>query len=386
MRILLTTAGSYGDVAPYTGLGARLAAGGHEVTLATHDRYAPLARAAGLGFRALPADPRTTGPADAPDATPTDRRALMRRAAAFIDRLGAGMADAVPEDTELLLLSTTTAPLGWHLAEALGIPSAGAYLVPTTPTRAFPPVLSGGRSLGGWGNRAAGRLSLRVVDRLHAGAVRALRARLGLPPASAAAVRRRTEAANWPILHGFSDLLIPRPADWRTGLHITGTWWPHHAPDTQLPPPVEDFLTAGPPPVYIGFGSMSSDHAERLTSIAVRALRRAGLRGLLLTANSALTTPDATTPHAATPQTATDDILTLPSEVPHALLLPRVAAAVHHCGAGTTAAVLRAGLPSVPVPFTGDQPFWAARLAALGTATAPLPLTALTKDLSPDDA
>ncbi|MCK7624935.1 glycosyltransferase [Streptomyces sp. RS10V-4] len=376
MRITLTTAGSYGDVAPYTGLGARLAAGGHEVTLAADDRYAPLARAAGLAFRALPADPRATRPADGRDATPTDRRALMRRAAAFLEQLGTGLADAVPEDTELLLLSTTTAPLGWHLAEALGIPSAGAYLVPTAPTRAFPPVLSGGRSLGGWGNRTAGRLSLRVVDRLHARAARALRTRLGLPPTSPGTVRRRAEAANWPVLHGFSELLVPRPADWRPGLRITGTWWPHHPADAQLPPALEDFLAAGPPPVYLGFGSMSSAHAARLTSLAVRALRRAGLRGLLLTANSALTAPES----------PSDDVLALPAEVPHALLLPRVAAAVHHCGAGTSAAVLRAGLPSVPVPFTGDQPFWAARLTALGTATAPLPLTALAKDLSPDDA
>ncbi|MER7988558.1 glycosyltransferase [Streptomyces noursei] len=378
MNILLTAAGSHGDVAPYTGLGARLRAAGHQVTLATHDSHAPLVRAAGLDFRSLPGDPGGT-PAhradrDAPG-TPTTRRALMRRAADFVAQLGTGLTDAVTPDTELLLLSTTTAPLGWHVAEALGIPSVGAYLVPTTPTRAFSPVLSGGRRLGGWGNRAAGRLSLRIVDRLHADAARALRTRLGLPPASPGAVRRRTEAANWPVLHGFSELLVPRPADWRPGLDVTGYWWPHLAPDAQLPPTVEDFLAAGPPPVSIGFGSMAADDAERLSTLAVRALRRAGLRGLLLSGNAGLTAAD-----------SPDDVLTVATPVPHALLFPRVAAAVHHCGAGTSAAALRAGVPSVPVPFTADQPFWAARLAALGAATPALPVTTLTGTASPDDA
>ncbi|GAA2683851.1 glycosyltransferase [Streptomyces lunalinharesii] len=376
MNILLTAAGSHGDVAPYTGLGARLRAAGHQVTLATHDSHAPLVRAAGLGFRSLPGGtPAHRADRDAPG-TPTTRRALMQRAAAFVAQLGTGLADAVAPDTELLLLSTTTAPLGWHVAEALGLPSAGAYLVPTAPTRAFSPVLSGGRRLGGWGNRAAGRLSLRVVDRLHTDAARALRAHLGLPPATPAAVRRRVEAANWPVLHGFSERVVPRPADWRPGLDVTGYWWPHLAPDAHLPAAVEDFLAAGPPPVSIGFGSMAAADAERLSTIAVRALRRAGLRGLLLSGNAGLTAADA----------PTDDVLTVPTPVPHALLFPRVAAAVHHCGAGTAAAALRAGIPSVPVPFTADQPFWAARLAALGAATPALPVTTLTKTLTPDDA
>ncbi|MFJ9615716.1 glycosyltransferase [Streptomyces noursei] len=377
MNILIAAAGSYGDIAPYTGLGARLRAAGHQVALATHDGHAPLVRAAGLDFRSLPADPRAAGPGEPATAgTPTGRRALMRRAAAFVEQLGTGMADAVAPDTELLVLTTTTAPLGWHLAEALDIPSVGAYLVPTAPTRAFSPVVSGGRQLGGWGNRTAGRFSVRVVDRLYTGAARALRTRLGLPPATPATVRRRVEAADWPVLHGFSELVVPRPADWRPGLDVTGYWWPHHAPDAQLPSALEDFLDAGPPPVSLGFGSMAADDAERLSALAVRALRRAGLRGVLLSGNAALTAADS----------PGDDILTVPTAVPHALLFPRVAAAVHHCGAGTAAAALRAGVPSVPVPFTADQPFWAARLAALGAATAALPFPALATKLSLDDA
>ncbi|MBL1090294.1 MULTISPECIES: glycosyltransferase [Streptomyces] len=370
-RILLTAAGSYGDVAPYTGVGARLRAAGHDVTLATHDAYEPLVRAAGLTFRRLPADPRGRRPADGtapPESAPPGRRAMMRRAAAFVEELGGGMADAADDGTELLLLSATTAPLGHHLAEAHGIPSLGLFLVPQAPTGDFAPVVSGGRSLGRRGNRALGRLSLRVIDRLYAGATRTLRARLGLPPATPATVRRRTEAARWPVLHGFSETLLPRPADWRAGLDVVGNWWPWHSPDAQLPPAVRDFLAAGPPPVFIGFGSMAGGEGERLGELAVRALRRAGVRGILQSGWAGLSAAHA--PGA-------DDVLTI-GEVPHALLFPHLAAVVHHCGAGTTAAGLRAGVPTVPVPVTADQPFWAARLAASGVATAPIPFAQLT--------
>ncbi|MEU5209519.1 glycosyltransferase [Streptomyces sp. NPDC020742] len=367
-RILLTAAGSHGDVAPYTGLGARLRAAGHEVTLATHDAYAPLVRAAGLGFRRLPADPRSARPGDpAPrDGAPTSRRALMRRATAFINELGDGLADAVAEepDTDLLLLSATTAPLGRHLAEALGIPALELPVVPQAPTGDFPPIVSGGRSLGPRANRAIGRLSLRIVDRLYADATRALRARLGLPPATARAVRRRTEAAGRPVLHGFSQVLLPRPTDWPDALTVVGNWWPWHAPDAQLPSHIRDFLAAGPPPVFIGFGSMAGGAGERLSALAVDALRRARLRGILQSGWAGL---------AADPS---EDLLTV-DEVPHALLFPHTAAVVHHCGAGTAAASLRAGVPTVPVPVTADQPFWAARLASLGVATAPVPFADL---------
>ncbi|MFI8996120.1 glycosyltransferase [Streptomyces sp. NPDC053542] len=361
MRILITAAGSRGDVVPYTGLGARLRTAGHEVALATHEAYAVPVRAAGLEFRPLPADPRTTGAGGGAGSG----RGLMARAAAFLAELGDGLADAAAPGADLMLLSTTTAPLGWQLAEATGTPSLGTYLQPTHPTREFPPAMGGGRPLGRWGNRLAGAAALKVVDRLYAGPVRALRARLGLPPVSVSAVRARKEAARWPVLHGVSPLLVPRPGDWRPGLEVTGTWWPYAAPDDRLPPAVEDFLAAGPPPVFVGFGSMAAGEGARLGELAVRALRRAGVRGILQAGWAGL---------AAGEQA--DGVLSV-GDVPHALLFPRLAAVVHHCGAGTTAAALRAGVPTVPVPVTADQPFWATRLTALGAATAPLPFKAL---------
>ncbi|MCC3777472.1 glycosyltransferase [Streptomyces sp. UNOB3_S3] len=360
MKILITAAGSRGDVAPYTGLGAALRMAGHDVALAATAAHAHLVHTAGLEFRGLPADTRGRGGGTG------SGRELMRTAAAFVTELGRGFADAVGDDTDLLLLSATTAPLGWHLTEATGTPSAGVYLQPTAPTGDFPPAVPGTRSLGRLANRATGRFALRMVDRIHEPAVAELRDRLGLPPLSPSAMRRRREQADWPVLHGFSTALVPRPSDWRPGLRVVGTWWPHHDPGGRLPAELEDFLRAGPRPVLIGFGSMASGDGERLSEIAVRALRRAGLRGILQSGSAGLAADG-------------DDVLTV-GDVPHALLFPRLAAVVHHAGAGTSAAALRAGVPAVTVPVTGDQPFWAGRLAVLGAATEPVPFPSLTAE------
>ncbi|MCG6497782.1 glycosyltransferase [Kitasatospora sp. A2-31] len=386
MKILIAAAGSYGDVAPYTGLGVGLREAGHDVALAAPEAFATLVGDSGLDFRPLPADPRVDPRADprahtevdapgvaagvraapTPSGPATRRSSLLAKAAAFVDRLGDGLADAAAPGADLLLLSTTTAPLGWHLAEAMNVPSLGVYLQPTLPTGEFPPVVGSARSLGRWGNRAAGALGQRVVDRLHADAARRLRARLGLPALTQGAQRRRREREDWPVLHGFSTALLSRPADWRPGLSVVGNWWPHVPSAARLPDVVEDFLRAGPPPVFIGFGSMAAGAGERLGELAVRALHRAGVRGVLQSGWARLSADG-------------DDVLTV-GELPHALLLPRTAAAVHHCGAGTTAAALRAGVPAVPVPVMADQPFWASRLTALGAATAPVPFAELTAD------
>ncbi|MER7952642.1 glycosyltransferase [Streptomyces sp. NPDC096079] len=359
MKVLIATAGSRGDVAPYTGLGASLRDAGHEVVLAATPSFAAMAASAGLDFRPLPADPGAHGDA-------RGNRHLLRAASAFLAQLGEGFAAAVDEDTDLLLLSTTTAPLGWHVAEARGIPSMGVYLQPTTPTADFAPPVGAARSLGRLGNRAAGQLTLRMTDRVYAPAVTRLRARLGLPALTPGQMRRRQNEARWPVFHGFSTALVPRPSDWESHLTVTGSWWPHTDPALPLPAELEAFLAAGPAPVLVGFGSMATGHGPRLSALAVQALRQAGLRGVLQSG-------------AASLAAAGDDILTI-GDVPHSALFPRLAAVVHHAGAGTSAAALRAALPSVTVPVTADQPFWAARLAMMGAAPSPLPFSTLTGD------
>ncbi|WJK38292.1 glycosyltransferase [Solwaraspora sp. WMMA2056] len=368
MRVEIITAGSRGDVAPYTGLGRTLHAAGHQVTVTTHRNFTGLVTDAGLTFRELPGDPH------AAQLTPGGRRLhrlggglrgtaeFVRQGRRYLDDLGAGLVDA-GTDADVLLLATTTAPLGYSLAQRRGIPSVGVFLQPVAATGDFPPVLLGDRSFGRAGNRALGRAAGAVSARVYDGASRRLRRRLGLPPVPLAALLAQAEAEHWPVLVGVSPSVLPRPTDWRRGLEMAGYWWPATDPHWTAPPQLTAFLRDGPPPVLVTFGSMAALHPQAGTVIGA-ALRRAGVRAIVQAGWGDLRIDG-------------DDVLGI-GEVPHDWLLPQVAAVVHHAGAGTTAAGLRAGVPAVTVPLIADQPFWAARLARLGVGAAPLPGRRLT--------
>ncbi|MEC3979623.1 glycosyltransferase [Amycolatopsis sp. H20-H5] len=370
MLVLMVTAGTWGDVAPYTGLGTRLRAAGHEVVLATHSRYEGAVTALGLGFRPLPADPRVEL------ASPTSQSLLhtvsaplamarvIRLAREFIPSLTDGVAAAVGAGADVVLASTLTEPLCATLAEGYGLPCVGVHLLPATPTRAFPPLAAGGRSFGPYLNRLTARAVWASGDRAFAPGVRALRRKLGLPP-------RRFSGPlgldrDRQVHHGFSPLVVPRPADWPPGYQVGGYWWPERPPGWQPDRRLLDFLAAGPPPVFAGFGSLVAGDAERLGELLAAALRKAKVRGIIQAGWSGLSTEG-------------DDLISV-GEVPHDWLFPRVAAVIHHAGAGITAAGLRAGVPTVPIPVQFDQPFWAARLHALGVAPRPVRYQQLTVD------
>ncbi|MFF5504761.1 glycosyltransferase [Streptomyces roseolus] len=357
------TAGSRGDVAPYTGLGAGLVRAGHEVTLAAHAVFEPLVAGSGVRFRPLPVDPRAelhsargrrlhdarTG------AGKLVRLAAMARGA--VDEMTAALVD-VAREGEVLLVGGALGPLGYAIADGLSVPALGLHLQPLHPTVEFPAPVLGARSLGPVGNRLSGRAVMASVELMFHGAVRSLPRRHGLPRKGGRSRAPRVR----PVLHGYSELVVPRPRDWPAGLEVSGYWWPY---DTgRLPRELEDFLAAGPPPVFVGLGSATVPDPERVSGEIVAALRAAKVRGVVQKGWAGLAARG-------------DDILTV-DEVPHALLFPRTAAVVHHAGAGTTGAVLRAGVPSVPVPVQFDAAFWASRLTALGAAPGAVPLRRLT--------
>ncbi|MGX1881750.1 glycosyltransferase [Streptomyces sp. NPDC055287] len=369
------TAGSRGDVSPYTGLAHGLAQAGHEVTLVTHACFAPLVEAAGVGFHPLPVDPRAelaSARGRALHRSVTDVGKLARMVSMARALVG-GMTDDLLQaarGSDVLLVSSSLGPLGHTIAEGLALPSMGVYLQPLAATGAFPPSVTGTRSWGAAGNRLAGRTVNAAVDAavdaIFADTTRALRARLGLPAASPRAARRVRERQDWPVHHGFSALVVPRPRDWRPGLGIAGYWWPQDPPEVHLPAPLSDFLAAGPPPVFVGLGSATVPDPGRLSGTVVRALRAAGLRGVIQRGWSGL--------HA---ETDASDMITV-DEIPHSVLFPHMAAVVHHAGAGTTGAGLRVGVPAVPVPIQFDAAFWSSRLVALGVAPQAVPLRGLT--------
>ncbi|MGV9270196.1 glycosyltransferase [Kitasatospora sp. NPDC003701] len=359
MRILIITAGSRGDVAPFTGLGRRLLDAGHHVAVAAHPSFAALVGGCGLGFRPVPGDPQELIREWARAASREEARAATR---VYVDGLADGVAAAVGGGADLLLTAFGPAPLSRTAAEAAGIPVVGTYLTPAFATGRFAlPNAGTTDDLGPGANLAAGREVLGRAEGLFAGAVTRLRARLGLPagaPAAAGELR--------PVFHGYSPLVVPRPEDWPPGIEVAGYWWSARPDGWQPPAELVDFLQAGPPPVFVGFGSMAPGEGERLSELVAAAVRRAGVRAVVQAGWAGLSS-------------AGSDVLTV-GDVPHDWLFPRTAAVVHHAGAGTSGAGLRAGVPAVAVPVLADQPFWAARLHGLGVAPRPLPFRELTAE------
>jgi UDP:flavonoid glycosyltransferase YjiC (YdhE family) len=344
-HIVVVTLGTRGDVVPYLALGCALREVGHRTTIATHGSLRAPVERAGLGFAALPVEFDTGGPR-----TLTSTRLARTLAHRWLD-IGRAVTDA-SKDADLLLLAAM-GWIGYHVAQARGVPSMGAFLQPLEPTREFPPPLLTTRSLGGRGNRAAARWFRLLGQAPFARHTAALRRELGLPPLGPRATFRRMEAEGWPVLHGFSPVVVPPPADWPAHRPVTGYWWPP-AGDV-LSSRLQRFLDDGEPPVFIGFGSMSAPGLGELVEATLARLRRR----VVVQRGTARLAPDR------------PDVLVVDEE-PHDALFPRVAAVVHHAGAGTTAAALRAGVPAVCVPFTADQPFWAQRVAALGAGPPPL--------------
>jgi sterol 3beta-glucosyltransferase len=369
-QITIATVGSRGDVQPYVALALGLERAGHAVTIATHEVFRALVTGHGLAFAPIAGDPRallTDARGDRWLDTGRARhlvpaaQAFLRAMPHFVERLLADVWQAA-QGSDLLIYSAVATPAR-SVAERLGIPALAAFLQPLHPTRAFPAIgLPALPRLGGRFNvathRAAGRLAWWSVRR-HVNTWR--RTTLGLAPYPAGSPTFLFGPPTTPTLYGFSTHVVPRPSDWPPATHVTGYWIVPLDPSWRPPAALAAFLAAGPPPISIGFGSMTPASGERLTTIAIEALARAGQRGVLLRGWGGLGAD------RALPNTvfAIDD-------VPHEWLFPRMAAVVHHGGCGTTAAALRAGVPSVVIPLGFDQPYWARRVAALGVGPPPI--------------
>ncbi|WP_123028070.1 glycosyltransferase [Mycolicibacterium stellerae] len=365
-RIVIIAVGSRGDVAPLTGVGVALQQAGHTVSIAAYTPFADMITRCGLGFRELPAELQLA--ADGAEVQP------MKGLAAFASRAGMRalgndiLAAVQTEPADIALLSPFAEMAGHPWAESRGIPSLGVRLQPLSATTQYPPAILGGWSAGAAGNRAAARAGAWLVDRAYGRVVADFRRELSLPCASASVLRRQRAAANWSILHGYSPLVAPRPADWRSGLEVTGYWWPADSGDWTPPAELTRFLSDGPPPVFVGFGSMMTTPARAalLSDLIRQAAAQAKVRVLVQAGWTSL-------------NAAGDTVMTI-GDTPHDWLFPRVAAVAHHCGAGTTAQGLRAGVPAIALPAYGDGPFWAARLTALGVAAATINQRRLTVD------
>lgn len=381
MKILIYTIGSRGDVQPFLALGTGLTEAGHQVTVCTSYRYESRVREHGLGYAYLSDDliqllDSAEGGAIIEDmgsllsGIQTGLRLLRETGPIQQAMLREGWEAAREVRPDLIVYHPKMA--GSHYAEKLGVPDMLALLVPQfVPTAAFPalgfPRLALGAPLAGWYNRATYWIVHQVAKRIGRKNIAEWRDAHALPSFTADLLHR-TGGTRIPVLHAFSQHVVTPPPDWPADVTTTGYWFLDNGDAWEPPAALAAFLDAGEPPVYVGFGSMSGRDPRRLAQIVVDALRLAGLRGVLASGWGGLAP-------AALPET----ILPL-DQAPHDWLFPRVAAVVHHGGAGTTAAGLRAGRPTVVCPFFGDQPFWGRRVHELGVGPAPIPQRHLTAD------
>ena len=375
MRITLFTIGTLGDTQPFVALAIRLRQDGHRVTLAARPDFAGLAAAYGLDFAPLghPYQPFITGAAEASAIGSghllNQLRYGLSQRRYFFDQLDQDAWRAA-QGAEAIIYKYSWIT-GYSLAEKLGIPCAAAMFFPLTPTRAFPSFVFGrGTDRGPLLNRLVWSLTGQVVWQSTRQADSKLRRDLlGLHPLPFFGPYARQQREGIPVFYAYSPAVLPPPADWPTRMQVTGYWFLDPPPGWQPPADLLHFLQAGPPPVSIGFGSMPSRDAEATLHLVLRALDLSGQRGVLLGGWAGI----------GKERTLPERIFSVES-VPHSWLFPRMAAVVHHGGAGTTGAGLRTGIPSILTPFIADQPSWARQVYALGVGPAPLPFQTLTAE------
>lgn len=377
MKILITTYGTLGDVQPYVALGKGLIDAGHQVILATSERFGDFVEGHGLTFQHM--DDGLLALID------TDQgKSMLENTTNIFDvvrqniKLGkqikplqiaqlretCELVKRIMPDFLLYHPKTGAAP---HIAEKLGIGCALVTPIPMlVPTAEWPfPVLPKVK-LGGWYNRLSYSIITALSGIFLGKYIRNVRSDIDLKPLKKFDLLKNGKEQDIPVLHIVSEAVLPRPKDWPTSAYMTGYCFLDREEPWKPPSDLQNFLDAGTPPVYVGFGSMAGRDPQQLTRTVVEALKCAEVRGIIATGWGGMKG-----------ENLPDSILQI-KNAPHDWLFPRVSAVVHHGGAGTTAAALCSGRPSIIVPFFGDQPFWGRLVHSIGAGTKPIPRKKLT--------
>jgi sterol 3beta-glucosyltransferase len=373
-RITILAFGSMGDVAPYLALGVGLRSAGYRVNFVTHSRFSEMASKYGVSSFGIDDDPMSLLKSDRGQRLFAGGAHAIRSFKTFMGELEGKLrlytehVMQQSEGSDLLLASTLGTLVAVHVAQKLSIPCFPAFIQPITPSSRIPNAHLPTFFDTSPENWVSHQLFYRFASIALRGMFKNLRQMIGLSPTGPCEPFSSIHRQQLPVLYGYSEAVVPRPADWMEHTHVTGYWFLPRRTDWQPPDELVDFLASGAPPVCVGFGSMIYEDPEAAADLVLAALEKVGCRGLLLTGWGALK-----------PRALPANVFATES-VPHDWLFSRVAAVVHHAGAGTTAAALRAGLPSVPVPFVSDQFFWAQRLNWLGVAPRPIPRQKLSSD------
>lgn len=366
MNILLLAYGSRGDVQPMLAFAQGLQAAGYAVTLAAGSNFRTWIEGAGLRYAAFSTDMQALMGSESgklwietssrnPIKGLGHMRDMMNQ---FGARINADMRE-MSADADVIVSGLPTFGMAAAIAEERDIPHLRIMFVPMKPSRdprlTILPWWRGPSFL----NRWSSKLSLRFMWNVNAEMVNQMRQQLGL-----AAWTRGDYLAAWqatPTLYGLSPAVVPHDPEWSGQNAVTGYWFYDDFGDWQPSDALCEFLAAGSKPVYVGFGSMSSSDPDGTLQTVVTALQRSEQRGIVYSGWADLHSDDL------------PESIFLLDGAPHHWLFPQMAAVVHHGGAGTTAAALRAGVPATIVAHMADQPYWGRRVVELGVAPTAIP-------------
>jgi sterol 3beta-glucosyltransferase len=374
MKITIVSAGSRGDVQPFVALGKGLKKAEHTVCVLASRDFQNLITAHDLEFFDMGGSMEIVAQSMQGLMEQGNFLKILSSMGPSAERLVVQAAIngmAACQGSDFIIAGLGGLFVGLALSEKLNIPFIPAYLYPFTPTREFPSVLSPlpQMRLPSWANSLSHRLAQQMMWQTFRAADNKARGQvLHIPPASFWGPFASLQKQKQTILYGYSPKVIPFPKDWGDFIHVTGYWFLE--PPDGWEPPIDliKFLQSGPPPVYIGFGSMVNRKPEETANLVLQALSRTGQRGVLSAGWGGLKKDDL-------PET-----VFMIGSIPHQWLFPKMAAVVHHGGVGTTAAGLWAGIPAIITPYFGDQPFWGQRVYELGVGPKPIPRQGLTVD------
>ena len=412
MNVVIHVVGSRGDVQPFVALGKVLKnTYGHRVRLATHPVFQDFVVEHGLEFFSIGGDPaqlmafmvKNPGLMPGLDTLRSGDVGMRRKeVGAYVKgcwrscfEYGDGSGPEVTADTvesySQAEVDNTRQPFvadciianppsfaHVHCAEKLGIPLHIMFTMPYSPTQAFPHPLANIQSSNADEN-LTNYLTYALIDMLTwqglGDVINRFRERsLGLDPVSLSSAPGMLQRLKVPHTYCWSPALIPKPKDWGPNIQVSGFYFLNLASNYTPEPALRTFLEQGPPPVYIGFGSIVLEDPNAMTELIFDAVRITSQRVLLSKGWGGMGANEIGVP---------DGVFML-GNVPHDWLFSQVSCVVHHGGAGTTAAGITAGKPTVVVPFFGDQPFWGAMVARAGAGPDPIPHKELTGEILAD--
>jgi UDP:flavonoid glycosyltransferase YjiC (YdhE family) len=372
LRIAIIALGSRGDVQPHVALGVGLRRAGHSVRVVTSSDFKDLVGAHGLEFCDTGVSTQAIANEMHDLLEAGNVLKILSAMGVSAERVAVQAATtglAACEASDVIVSGLGGLFVAQALAEKLAVPFVQAYLYPFSPTREFPGVLTPvpQTPLTSWANALSHRVTQQMLWQTTRSADATVRVKvLGLQPSGFWGPFAALAGSGHFSLYGYSEHVIPVPQDWSSQVHVTGYWFLEPSLEWRPPAELVAFLEGGPPPVYVGFGSMGSSNPEATADLVLESLSRTGQRGVLSSGWGGLTANDL------------PDSVCMVGSIPHAWLFPRMAAIVHHGGAGTTAAALSAGVPSIVTPVMGDQSFWARRVSDLGVGPTSVPRRKLT--------